>query len=167
MPRKNIKYTKQLLEQHAEKVKSFSALLRSLGLRDVGGNFRHIQRRCRYFNVDTSHFTGQGWSRGATAADNEIVAQIAKKLSLSSEEIFAENSRANLSNPRYRQMAIEQGVSYVCEKCNNDGVWMQRKLTLHLDHRNGISNDNRICNLRFLCPNCHQQTPTWGHRRKR
>ena len=33
---------------------------------------------------------------------------------------------------------------------------------MHLDHINGVNNDNRICNLRFLCPNCHSQTDTYG-----
>jgi 5-methylcytosine-specific restriction endonuclease McrA len=33
-----------------------------------------------------------------------------------------------------------------------------------LDHINGIPNDNRIENLRFLCPNCNSQTDTFAGR---
>jgi predicted HNH restriction endonuclease len=40
-----------------------------------------------------------------------------------------------------------------------------------LHHVNGQGNDNRLVNLRFLCPNCHSQTPNYGgrngHRRSR
>lgn len=38
---------------------------------------------------------------------------------------------------------------------------MNKKITLQLDHINGINNDNRVENLRFLCPNCHSQTSTY------
>jgi 5-methylcytosine-specific restriction endonuclease McrA len=41
-------------------------------------------------------------------------------------------------------------------------MWFDKKLSLHLDHKNGINNDNKIKNLRFLCPNCHSQTSTYG-----
>ena len=49
----------------------------------------------------------------------------------------------------------------MAEWCN----WCNKRITLHLDHINGISNDNRKENLRFLCPNCHQQTDTWGNKK--
>lgn len=52
--------------------------------------------------------------------------------------------------------------AYQCEKCNNEGIWRNEPLTLHLDHKNGNKQDNRRSNLRWLCPNCHQQTETWG-----
>lgn len=42
---------------------------------------------------------------------------------------------------------------------------MNKPITLHLDHINGVHNDNRFENLRFLCPNCHQQTDTWGNKK--
>lgn len=52
-------------------------------------------------------------------------------------------------------------IKYQCEKCTNTGNWCNEKLNLHLDHKNGINNDNRLDNLRFLCPNCHSQTDTY------
>lgn len=39
--------------------------------------------------------------------------------------------------------------------------WHGQHITLELDHINGVRNDNRLENLRWLCPNCHSQTPTF------
>ena len=43
---------------------------------------------------------------------------------------------------------------------------MGKKIVLQLDHINGINTDNTIKNLRFLCPNCHSQTPTFGNKNR-
>lgn len=53
-----------------------------------------------------------------------------------------------------------QLLPYKCSECSIT-EWNGKTLALHLDHVNGIHNDNRLENLRFLCPNCHSQTPTY------
>ena len=51
-------------------------------------------------------------------------------------------------------------IPYICE-CGIIYSWNNKSITLQLDHINGINNDNRLENLRFLCPNCHSQTETF------
>ncbi|WP_307718227.1 HNH endonuclease signature motif containing protein [Rhodococcus pyridinivorans] len=43
-------------------------------------------------------------------------------------------------------------------------MWRGEPITFHVDHIDGNSHDSRPENVRFLCPNCHSQTPTWAGR---
>ena len=80
---------------------------------------------------------------------------------LSNETVFVENS----TYPRHRlkERIIKQSIiDYKCSCCGNVGVYNDKPLSLQLDHINGINNDNRLDNLRFLCPNCHAQSDTYA-----
>lgn len=65
-----------------------------------------------------------------------------------------------------KKALIENGVlSKKCQECGQGPEWRGKKLVLILDHINGIYDDNRLVNLRLLCPNCNSQTPTFAGRR--
>lgn len=48
-------------------------------------------------------------------------------------------------------------LEYKCRRCDQDNIWFKKPLTLILDRINNILTDNRIENLRILCPNCYCQ----------
>lgn len=77
------------------------------------------------------------------------------------EKVFVENS--TYSRHRLKERIIKQKlIEYICADCGNIGEWNGKKLVLHLEHKNGKSNDHRLENLTFLCPNCHTQTETYS-----
>jgi len=61
-----------------------------------------------------------------------------------------------------RRLIAEKLLEYKCDQCGLDQFWNNKQISLQLDHINGINNDNRIENLRFLCPNCHSQTTNYA-----
>lgn len=77
------------------------------------------------------------------------------------EEVFVEGSTYCRGKLKARILK-KKLLSYVCEECGMGPEWNGKVLVLHLDHKNGINNDNRLKNLRFLCPNCHTQTETYS-----
>jgi hypothetical protein len=54
------------------------------------------------------------------------------------------------------------------QRCEGCGLtdWLGAPISLELHRVNGDGDDNRLLNLRLLCPNCHSQTDTWGGRNK-
>jgi predicted RNA-binding Zn-ribbon protein involved in translation (DUF1610 family) len=126
-------------------------VVRAVGLKDVGGNSATAKAYIKKFNLDTSHFDPYKNSR--------------RQKSLESSQIFKENSTTSRSTLRSR-MIKEKVVPYKCGECGIPPEWNGKELVLQVEHINGDNSDNRINNLKFLCPNCHTQTPTWGSKKR-
>jgi Zn finger protein HypA/HybF involved in hydrogenase expression len=78
-------------------------------------------------------------------------------------DVLVENSTYARKDVK-RRIIANKLVDYKCALCQQTDMWNGKKLVLVLDHINGINNDNRIENLRFLCPNCNSQTSTFAGR---
>tara|TARA_Y100001938_G_C7908528_1_gene338375 strand:- start:38 stop:484 length:447 start_codon:yes stop_codon:yes gene_type:complete len=100
---------------------------------------------------------------------NEVAAQkraewAKKHLTKPDSEVFCEN--ATIGRHHVKKKIIQRNlIPYECAVCGNQGEWLGKPLSLVLDHINGINNDNRLENLRFVCSNCDSQLPTYKNRR--
>lgn len=81
---------------------------------------------------------------------------------IKTDDMLTVNSDSHRGTVKHRLIA-EGRVKEACFECGITS-WQGRKLSLVLDHINGINNDNRIENLRLLCPNCNSQTDTFAGR---
>lgn len=148
---KSLHWEKENLTDIISKSKSKAEVLRKLGFKGYeGGHYRTLNKFISIYSLDTSHFLGQGWNIGGKF-------KITQPKPIN--EILIENSTNSTSQIK-RRILKENIIPYSCSEC---GIfsWRDKQLSLHLDHINGEPTDNRIENLRFLCPNCHSQTSTY------
>jgi hypothetical protein len=155
---KKRKWSEEQLKIFANQVTSIRQLLIKLGLREAGGNYSQIKKFLRLYNIDHSHFTGKGWNKGLN-----IIRRIPKPI----KEILTDDS--SYQSYKLKNRLFAEGFKVPkCELCGWNKKTEDGRMPLELDHINGKHTDNRIENLRILCPNCHSLQPTHrGRNRKR
>ena len=148
-------WTDDQLREAAAHNTSILGVLRDLNLRPTSGNYETIKRYTNVLRLDTTHWLGQRSALGKPSPARVPLA-----------EILVENSRYTYS-PKVKARLLAEGL--LQNECALCGIseWRGRPLVLHLDHRNGVPTDQRLENLRLLCPNCDSQTDTYCGRNKR
>ncbi len=130
-------------------------VLIKLGLRPIGGNYAQIKKYLKELKISTEHFTGQGWSKGL---------RVQKKPYRSLKEILIKGS--DFQSYKLRNRLFKSGLKTPkCEECGWTRVAQDGRIPLELEHVNGDNTDNRLKNLKILCPNCHSMTPTYRKRK--
>lgn len=129
--------------------KSIASVLRALGLIPAGGNYAVAHQRIEALGLDTSHFTGPGWNKGMQF--------VGPRRPLDQILVAGRPTGSHTLKLRLFSEGVKRAA---CELCG----WAQRspdgRVPVELDHINGDRNDNRLENLRVLCPNCHSLQTT-------
>lgn len=122
---------------------SLHSILIKLGLSTSGVNYKYAYELAKILNITIPKY----------APENRKKHTINTVFKLSTEKI---------SNLTIKNLMInELNISKICAICGQEPFWNGESLELQLDHINGINTDNRLENLRILCPNCHSQTETY------
>ena len=106
-----------------------------------------LKKRAIELNLNFSHFRNSGYNP------------------LPLNEVLVKNKET--SSHRLKNRLITEGLKqHKCECCSIT-EWMGKPTPIELDHINGNHHDNRLENLRILCPNCHAQTDTYRGKNKK
>ena len=150
---------KKELEKVVKQNNSFAGLIRYFGFTYSGSMIKIFKKRFAEDNIDYSHF-----KLGVNCNKGRKFPNIQKGFTL--KEIMTKNSNYCRTHLK-RRLLKEELIENKCQICGQIPEWKGKKMVLILDHINGINNDNRLENLRMVCPNCNSQLPTHCGRHKR
>ncbi len=154
MPNKR-RWTNKELIKAVKTSYSLRQVLILLGLRPTGGNYDQLAKYIKELNLNITHFKGKGWNKGLTYFHprQELKDLLVKGGTSQSYKLKLRLFRENLKPQQ-------------CEECGWAKKSPDGRLPLELEHINGDRHDNRIENLKILCPNCHSLTITYRARNK-
>ena len=139
--------------------KSLAEILRHFELVASGMAYKTLKRRMDEDNIDYSHIPlGLDWNKGRTF----------NKTAIPLDQVMVKNS--TYCRGSLKRRLLKDGIlKNECSICGQGTEWRGKPLVLVLDHINGVNDDNRIENLRIVCPQCDSQldTTTGRNRRKK
>ena len=155
MPGRRLSYTEEQAREAIESSYSWAQSLRKLGLCSTGGGWRVLKKYAEIWGISTDHFDQARAREGHMRFQKRPIEELLVK--------HSNASRQNLKRRLYQEGLKERR----CEMCGQDEIWRGQPMALILDHINGVRDDNRLENLRIVCPNCAATLSTHCGRKNR
>jgi hypothetical protein len=152
------RYTEKELRSAVSKSISMTETLRRLGYCPTGDNPKTVKKYIRLWGISTDHFDPDRARRELRRSSTSGPIPL--------EEVLVEGSSYSRGHLKDRLFAAGLKERR-CELCCQGEIWNGCRISLVLDHINGISNDNRLENLRIVCPNCAATLDTHCGRKNR
>lgn len=148
---RSFKYKKEKISLIVKESKSYTECIKKLGLSPKSAsNFDTLKRYIKLYDLDISHF-----STSTEGLKNHV-----SFITISLEDILVKDS-TYANRTKLKEKLYKEGLKKrECEKCGQGEEWKGNNISLIIDHINGVSDDNRIENLRILCPNCNAALET-------
>jgi hypothetical protein len=145
------RYTEEAAREAIAASVSWAEALRRLDMCDSGGSYLILRKYAAIWNISTAHF--DPYARARTKPNMPL------------EEILVTGS--TFSRGHLKRRLLRAGLKHpICELCGQGELWQGRRMSLVLDHVNGVRDDHRLENLRMLCPNCNATLDTHCGRNK-
>ena len=138
-------WSENQLRKAVEDSKSYRNVIKILGLRPTGGNYDQVKKYIKEYRLPIKHFTGKLWSKGLKLPFKPLI---------DLKDILVRNNTYQSHKLKKRLFSVRLKEPK-CEMCGWAEMSSDGRMPLELDHINGRRHDNRIENLRILCPNCH------------
>lgn len=149
-------YTEQQARDAIAASLTYTEAMRRLGVCHTGNARGVLVKWAAIWKIPTDHFDPDGVRRRA----------LPRRMNRPIEEWLVEHSRAERA--KLKRRLYEEGLKQRrCEMCGQGEEWNGRRMSLILDHINGVRDDNRIENLRIVCPNCNATLDTHCGRKAR
>lgn len=153
-------FTKEKMQEILDTSSSYQEVLEKVGLQNrTGNNIVSVKRRIEIENLSEDKL-----NQNREIKRLEQVSKLNRNSEIPNELVFCQNSRTCRTGVKAKIRKYNL-IEYKCGLCPNIGIHRGIPLSLQLDHINGINDDNRIENLRFLCPNCHSQTESFSNKK--
>ena len=150
-------WTEDDLKAAVQASSSIRQVLTYLKLIPAGGNYVQVMSEIKRLNISHRHLVGKAWRKG-----HKFVSTPRRSL----ESILIKGS--NFQSFKLKKRLFSSGIkTQRCELCSWAEISEDGRIPLELDHINGDRYDNRLENLRVLCPNCHSLQPTHRGRNKK
>jgi hypothetical protein len=142
MPRRGPSYSETEARRAIAASLSYAEAMRRLGMCGSGGAVPVLKKWVDRWGISTAHFDA-----------DEVRRRALRRTARPLDEILVEGSTYHRGHLKRR--LFDEGVKRRrCELCGQGEIWRGRRMSLILDHINGVSTDNRLANLRIVCPNC-------------